>query len=191
MTTTYHSLKPLTQPRIHRSPDGLDAIDFLRGTPIVGAPPPPWVFEIELDSGAAPPHLLGGPVPFASQRLLAILAEAGIDTIQAFPAVLRVRGGGEFRDHAVLNVIGLVDATDLDASVGTVLVEGEDGPMRMEFERLVLSPAQTRGLPMFRLFHDPSMLLVDDRVMALLHAQRPKEGWGFAALEVEVSAAGG
>lgn len=183
-TPTYHSLKPLAQPRILRSPAAVEALDFLRGTTIVDPPPSPWVFEVDFD-GAAPPHLLGGPIPFASQRLLHVLAEAGVDTIQAFPAVLQARGGGEFRQHAVLNVIGLVDATDLEASVGTVLAEGEEGPTRIDFDRLVLSPGQARGLPMFRLFHDPAMLLVDDRVMALLHAQRPKEGWGFAALEVE------
>ena len=51
------------------------------------------------------------------------------------------------------NVIGLLDAADLEVSVGEILAEGDDGPTLIEFKNLVLSRARTRGLAIFRLFH--------------------------------------
>lgn len=186
MTRPYHCITALEQARIVRGPDAAADLDFLRGAAIVAAPETPWWFDLEQDTTPLP-HLLGGRIPLASERLLRVLADAGADNVQAFPAVLRLRNGTEWRQHAVLNVIGLIDATDLDASVGTILAEGDRGPTRVQFDRLVLSPARTRGLPIFRLFHDPATLLVDARVMHALVTHRPDEGWGFFASEIEVS----
>jgi hypothetical protein len=182
----YHSITPLERAHVLRAPDPVANLDFMRGASIAAPEPAPWVFDIEI-GGDRPPHLLGGRIPMASDRLLGVLRDAGVDNIQTFPALLRLRGGAEWRQHSVLNVIGLVDATDLDASVGTVLVEGDAGPARIDFQNLVLSPAKTRGLRIFRLFHDPALLLVDDRLQRALNKHRPPEGWGFVAFEVEMS----
>jgi hypothetical protein len=186
MTPAYHSITPLERARVLRAPDAVAHLDFMRGASIPAPPPTPWVFDIEAGSGRHP-HLLGGRIPMASDDLLRVLTDAGVDNIQTFPALLQRRGGAEWRQHSVLNVIGLVDATDLEASTGTVLAEGDTGPTRIEFQNLVLSRRKTLGLPIFRLFHDPAQLLVDDRLLRALNKHRPPEGWGFAAFEVEVS----
>jgi Immunity protein family (Imm11) len=186
MTPAYHSITPLERARLQPAQAGLGNLDFLRGAPITAGLPTPWIFDIEIDS-AQPPHLLGRQIPLASERLLKVLTDTGVDNIETFPAVLRGRGGAEWRQHYVINVIGLVDAADLGASSGTVIAEGPDGPTRIMFDHLVLAHAQARGLPLFRLFHDPATLLVEDRIMRALDAHRPVEGWGFAAFEIEVS----
>ena len=187
MTPAYHRIMPLERGRLQPAQPAVENLDFFRGSPITGAPPTPWIIDLEID-GAEPPHLLDGRLPVASERLLRVLADAGADNVQTFPAVLRGRGGAEWREHRVINVIGLVDAADLAASSGTVVGEGPDGPTRMLFDHLVLADAQTRSLPLFRLFHDPAILLVEDRIMRALDAQRPVEGWGFATFEIEVTA---
>jgi hypothetical protein len=182
----YHSIVALEDAPILQVPESVAGLDFLRGTVIVPGPPPAWVFDIEID-GAQLPHLLGGRIPMASERLLGVLVDAGVDNIQTFSAELRFRGGAAWRQHAVFNVIGLVAAADLEASVGTILAEGDRGPTLMEFGNLVLSRTRTLGLPLFRLFHDPARLLMEDRLLRALKRHTPAEGWGFSAVEVEVS----
>lgn len=181
----YHSVIPLEIAGVDGALDEVGNLDFLRGIPILARTATPWTFAIETKFPELP-HMLGGPIPLASEHLLAVLAEAGVDNIQTFAAVLRDRGGREYRGHSVLNVIGLIDAADLEASVGTILAEGENGPTRIEFASLVLSPVRARDLPMFRLFHNPATLLVNDRVLDALNRQRPVEGWGFCAFEIEM-----
>jgi hypothetical protein len=170
MKAAYHSITPLEIARVEGAPEEVETLNFLSGAPIPAGPPTPWTFDIEAE-GPQLPHLLGGPIPFASERLLTVLAAAGVDNLQTFAAVLRVRSGPEHAGYSVLNVIGLVDATDAEASA----------------DALVLSPARSRGLSMFRLFQNPGTLLVDDHVLDALNRHRPVEGWGFAAFEIEMS----
>ena len=92
MPPAYHSITALDSARILRAPDAVATLDLLRGATIAAVPPAPWVFDIEIDQ-AQPPHLLGGRVPLASERLLTVLSQAGVDNIQTFPALLRSRGG--------------------------------------------------------------------------------------------------
>jgi hypothetical protein len=169
--SAYHSIIATEQPRILHAPEPVATLDFLRGAAIAGALETPWVFDIELD-GDRLPHFLGGRIPLVSARLLAVLSKAGVDNIQAFPAVLRLRGETERREHSVLNVCGLLDAADPEASAGG---------------SLVLSRAHTRGFSVFRLFNGSRSLIVDDRLMRALEQQKPPEGWGFAALELETN----
>lgn len=186
MAAGYYSLTPLHTARIIQAPEALMALDFTRGALLTADAGAPWVVDVELDVPDLP-HFIGGQVPMISERLLQVLVKAGVDNLQTFPLSVRRSDGAESRQHAAINVLGLVDATDLEASIGTIVVDGDDGPVRMTFERLVLSGAATRGLPLFRLFHDPDILVVDDRLRRVLDRQRPLEGWGAVASEIEVS----
>lgn len=165
MKTSYYSLAALERARLLHVPGSVAALDFLRGSPISSSPPTPWVFDLDSES-AQPAHLLGGRIPLASEMLLNVWRSAGIDNIETFPVVLRLRGETSWTHHSVFNVIGLVDAADID--------------------NLVLSPGRTRGLSCFRLFSDPSTLLVDNRVMRAMNSKRPAEGWGISAIEIEM-----
>jgi hypothetical protein len=186
MKPAYHSINALESPRILQTPRPVANLDFLRGATIADAPPPPWIFDVAIERNQ-PPHLLGGLIPMVSERLLAVLLNAGVDNLQAFPALLRGRDGSEWRRHSVINVIGLLDAADLEMSAGETLAEGDDGPTLIDFRSLVLSRPRTLGIGVFRLFQSPTTLLVHDRILRALDAQRPAEGWGFAAFEIEMS----
>ncbi len=155
MTLTYHVITAFEKARIRQEPESIAGLDFLRGAAIGAAPPGAWAFDIESDRPPLP-HLLGGRIPMASETLLAVLRNTGIDNIQTFPAVVRFRGGATWTQHSVFNVIGMIDAT-----------------------------AGTRALPFFRPVHDPATLVVDGRVMRALNAHRPQEGWGFSAFEID------
>jgi hypothetical protein len=185
MKPAYHSITALENVRILQAPEPVATLDFLRGAVIQTGLNPPWDFDVEIDS-VQPPHLLGGRTPMASERLLTVLSDAGADNIQTFQARLQLRGGREWRQHCVFNVVGLLDAADLSASGGAILAERDGRATRIEFRNLVLSRAYTMGLSVFRLFHDPAMLLVDDRILHALNKHRPVEGWGFSAIEVEL-----
>ena len=165
MTSAYHHIIPLEVPRVLGAPEALGGLDFLRGTTLETRPVGPWNFNIEL-KGPRPPHLLGGAFPMASQQLLKVLTDAGVDNLQVFPAVLQL-SGGTWRQHAVFNVIGLVDAAESP-------------------EPLIISRARTRDLPAFRLFGHADAVLVHDRVQRALDSHRPPEGWGFSAFELEM-----
>jgi hypothetical protein len=91
------------------------------------------------------------------------------------------------REYWALNVIGLLDAADLESSEGTMLQEHDGRPTRIAFSRLTLSRARTLGVPMFRLAQDPSLVLVSDRIVEALDDRRPPEGWGFATVELEMT----
>jgi hypothetical protein len=186
MKPAYHSINALESPRILHTPRPVANLDFLRGAAISEAPQPPWIFDVEMGQ-SQPPHLLGGLIPMVSERLLTVLLKAGVDNIQAYPALLRGRDGSEWRQHSVVNVIGLLDAADLEMSAGATLAEGDYGPTLIDFRNLVLSRPRTLGIGVFRLFHSPSTLLVHDRILRAMEAQRPAEGWGFAAVEIEMS----
>jgi hypothetical protein len=185
----YHWLRPDSEgaPRV-LPPAALASADLRRGAWLDRAPTGPLVFTIEDDArAAAPPHWLGDRVPLVSERLLAALRRAGVDNLQTFPALLQGRAGGQPRPgHTVLNVIGAVDAADADASVGTVLIEDDPGPRLVQYTQLVLSRARARDLDMFRLADSPEMLLVHDRVLRVLAADVPDEGWGFTPIEIEL-----
>jgi hypothetical protein len=186
MARAYYRITPLQEARILDAPPFTANLDFRRGAMLAADAGAEWVFGVDIE-GTQPPHLLGGPIPMASEQLLKVLTAAGVDNLQAFPAVLRLAGGGAWRQHSVLNVIGLVDAADLAASDGAVLAEGDRGPTLVDFKTLQLSSAQARGLPVFRLFHDPAALLVNDRILEALDRQRPPEGWGFSTVEIQVT----
>ena len=183
----YHWLRPDggAAPPVSPAPE-LASLDLRRGAWLRPAPPAPLIFTVEAGArGAAPAHWTGDRVPLVSDRLLAALRRAGVDNLQIFPALVRTGAGGEPRPgHCVLNVIGLVDGADPAASIGTVLAEDDPGPRRVEYSHLVLSRARTRDLPLFRLADSPDMLLIHDRVLRVLAADVPDEGWGFIPVEI-------
>jgi hypothetical protein len=181
----YHWLCPdLDQGATLVEPDGLAVMDLRRGSWVSRVPDAPPVFMLDTASDAAP-HWIGDRIPLVSERLLGAFKRAGIDNFQTFPVLLSC-AGREWPGYVAFNVIGLVDGADSDASVGTLLTEEDPGPRLVQYSNLVLASARTRDLGMFRLADSPNMLLVHDRVMRVLAADTPDEGWGFTAIEIEL-----
>lgn len=162
---------------------------FLAGTIIQGPLPVPLVFGVNHLTRAEVPHFIGGSVPIFSMPLLAALRQAGVTNIQAFDVVLHSTTTGENWPgfHAV-NVVGLVRAANMALSIFDQLVppddDGLDIPL-VAFKKLVLD-AKKMPLPtMFRLAESPDVLLLDNRVVAMLDDAPPPEGWQFDTVAVE------
>lgn len=97
------------------------------------------------------------------RELVAALQRAGVDNLQLFPAVITEDGRDtSISDYFVVNVVGLVSCAAVGASDALPFAGG------FFFNELVIDPARTRGLLMFRLAESQLDLLVHDRVASEL-----------------------
>jgi len=116
-----------------------------------------------------------------SKRLLSIVQSAGVDNLQVLPAeIMKVPAdfelgeqGGTFppeatgevvRDWVVVNIVGSVSCADVGASDSSPLADVS------YFHKLVVSPAQTGGLKIFRLAECPGDIIVSKEVAEAITA---------------------
>lgn len=91
--------------------------------------------------------------------LVAALQRAGVDNLQVFPAIITDNERDTaLEDYVVVNVVGLVSCAAVDASTAMPFAGG------FFFNELVIDPARTGGLLMFRLAESKMDILVHDRV---------------------------
>ena len=166
-----------------------DGRKFVSGVRMESPVPNPLVFEVNHPSKAQLPHFVADVIPVFSDLLVNTLRTAGVENFQAFPAVLRNPEVGETWDgYQVFHAIGLVAAASLEKSKADTIMGGEPGGITvplMGFHTLVLDKEKTRNLAMFRLAESPSTLLIHERVMAHIRANRPPNGWGFVSTQIE------
>lgn len=137
-------------------------VDFLGGQPFDGShEPPPVRFDLDTDiEGRRMPTLFHVPALVARRELYDVLLAAGVDNVEAVPAVVTdPETGAEWHDYLLLNVVGRVAAADLGASEAAELGEG----MHV-IDRLVLDPARAPDALVFRLDEDPVLVIVADTV---------------------------
>lgn len=139
---------------------GLKAGTFTQGQPIQSALTPP--IEIDLvedpDGEEQMPPLWVVPALVVRQELAQALREAGVDNIEYFPAALIDRQtGARHLDYAVGNIVGVVDAIDMQKSV---LAPNSPPAIAMRFKKMVLDEQKCRGLLLFRLMHRQSLVIV-------------------------------
>jgi hypothetical protein len=166
-----------------------DEVSFLAGHTISVQLSSPLVFEVNHPPGEAPRHFLGSEIPVVSDLLLTAIEAAGVDNFQVFPAVLHnLDTGGKWTGYRALNVLGILDAADLQSSKYDEIVPGSEGlPPLVDFEKLVINSSKTRDLLLFRLVHNPSMMFIHGNVRDHLRQHKPPEGWGITTFEVPVS----
>jgi hypothetical protein len=164
---------------------------FVKGVKMEGAVPNPLVFEVNHPSRAQLQHFVSNVVPVFSDLLVKAMRSAGVENFQVFPAVLRNPEVGENWDgYWVFHEIGLIAAASLEKSKADTIMAGDSSGVAtplMGFHTLVLDKEKTRNEAMFRLAEDPTTLLIHERVMAHLRANRPPNGWGFVSTQVEAS----
>jgi hypothetical protein len=136
-----------------------------------------------------PPHLEDGAVPAMSERFCKAVCSAGVDNLQVWPAIVRNPVSNRiWKDYYAFNVLGLVDVVNLEASVGTKIMEGETAygevPAFIDLKTIVLKKGCPQDLNMFR---EPigGNLIVGHRVVDALERMRPPEGWGVVVDELE------
>lgn len=102
--------------------------------------PPSGPLEFCLDSGPPRPilPLYESGIPLMAIALADCLLSAGAENIELFKAVLHdPRSGRSQSSHVAFNILGLVDAADVDASVLMFEPVGS-AAIDMDFESLVL-----------------------------------------------------
>jgi hypothetical protein len=112
--------------------------------------------------------------PLMRADLLAALADAGVDNLQLFDAVLRDLKGNENKEYRAVNVVGVVTAADLGNSrmMGTT----DSTLVDADFHRLAFREKIPADLLLFRLAESVNAIVVHDRV------KRRVEGAGIPGM---------
>jgi hypothetical protein len=190
MADLYHQITPdnYLDFGVTKNPKLPDHVSFLTGALITRALAKPLVFQVDFPSRDEVPHLIGDRIPVASDYLVKTLQGCGVDNFQVFPAVLRnPKTHADWDGFCAFNALGLVAAAKLDRSRSDVIMEADpEGaePALRAITDLTLDARKTRGLLMFRLAEDPTILLIHDRVNRYIDQHDPPDGWGFDAVEV-------
>lgn len=162
---------------------------FKTGSPVDANKLPPLTFSINFPAGERMLHLLGNTIPLFSQRLLSILDSLGIGNYQHFPAVLNNTVQNiQIYNYQAVNILGLVSA-DLNLSGYDMIMGGSEEnkiPPLVAFNRIVLRGDKIPNLDLFRLAEQRSILVASERIYNALIRNRPGDGWGIDAIELEV-----
>lgn len=178
--STYHIIQASSDLEVQLQENDLPNIDFLRGAILRDHFSDVITLDIDLPEGATLPHYLGHRVPIVSKLFVDALSHSVANNFELFPIKLRnSRTNKLWEDYSIFNVIGVVDAADLDASIGEVIFEHENGIDWLKFEELVLSRQATMELEMFRLASNREILLLHGRVLGVIQEKVPDAGWGF------------
>ena len=154
---------------IEPAPSAPNVGSWLSGAPLTMAPATPirLRFSVELSEGK-PKHLYKAGIPLLSGELFRALREAGVDNLETFPAMVSDPLTGESLRYAAFNVIGLIAAADMGASV----YDTAGGPplIAVDFDSVVLDEKKIRGVRLFRLAENVCAIVIQDRVKQRLEA---------------------
>lgn len=129
--------------------------------------PPPLPVRVTTRGGTLP-DLAEVPLPLASERLAAALRSAGVDNIDFYEAEIVDLGSGRSgRGYFAFNLIGLVAAADLSASV---YLAPEGRLLSVDFDSLAIDAAKARGALMFRLAECVTCIVVHASVKQTIEA---------------------
>jgi len=135
----------------------------------------PYEYALELDPDEAPSFIdFYDAKKLMSKRLFECLRAAGVDNLQTFPAIItEERTGKRIEDFVKFNVVGSVSCVDEARSRGRALADVK------VFEKLVIDPARTRGLKLFRLAESRMDIIVSQDVFDAIGAG------GFTGIEFQ------
>lgn len=139
--------------------------DWLSGAAFAD-PLPPQTLLLDPAYGRRFPELFDTTVPVMSSRLLEVLEECGVANLDRYPVVLRNKvTGEETSGYSAVNVIGIVDAADLDRS------EYRPRFGKPKFTgKITIDAARTEGANCFRLLYGPGLIVVSESVAQKVRA---------------------
>lgn len=163
-------------------------ISFLTGKKIEQEVPL-LIFEVDFPSGFSLPHLFTGGTSLVSQEMVHLLEKAGVKNIQTFPVVLHNPTTEEsWNDYVILNILGLVEAADLESSEYDVIMEGDEHNLPLlAFNSVCLLRAKLNDLLLFRMAESPATIIIHRKISDLLMSNKPEGGWGIMLTEVTVT----
>lgn len=134
----------------------------------------PLVYEIDDDDeGKMIPFYRELSAPLMSTDLISALQAGGVNNLDLYDALIReTRTGKEHENYKAVNIVGLVHAAD-DASETTSLgIGGDESLLSVWFNHLVISDDKARGLLLFRLAENVSLILIHKSVKDYLESSQ-------------------
>lgn len=147
--------------------------------------PIPMPIIVELDPqfpGLMMPMFDSGVLLF-SDEMISALHQSGVDNFQCFDAIVKdIINNIEYKNYKIINIVGVIAAANLDASVyeahgGATLVD-------TDFESLVIDEGKAKGQYMFRLAEAVNGIVIHEHVKKILEQHNiqhldfvPPEEW--------------
>jgi hypothetical protein len=153
---------------IQQRPANFNAVHWMLGRPL-DPPAAPLEFTLDPRRGRNLSELYIEGALLMREDLLKAFEAAGVDNLQAFPAVIiDPRGNVRHENYRAVNVVGVVSAVKEDS---TRRLEAGAGQMvDSVFVHLEVENQRPRGLLMFRLAESVRTVLVHDVVVAAVEA---------------------
>jgi hypothetical protein len=158
----------LDQPSVMDLPDDIDPLDWIDGK-ILPAPPSPLRLSLSPISGKFRGCIIGGLVTLFHQVFIDELTRLGIDNIQYFPVELENPEGEIEFTYSLVNIIGLLKAVDVQASV----IEPRPSGARGRLKSFKIDHAAARGQRLFRIVEAPVLIIIDETLWESLSAFNP------------------
>jgi len=136
----------------------------------VATPPEKVIIDVVPFDGykGEPPELSDSTVPLMSARLRKALLEAGVDNIVYHPVTLKNTETGQTYPFYAFNLIGLISATDFDAS--NISSYDEDFIGDGSIKGMAIDESKLHGQNMFRLAEKFSAIFISDNVRKHIEA---------------------
>ncbi|MCI3921125.1 hypothetical protein MO973_12850 [Paenibacillus sp. TRM 82003] len=111
-------------------------------------------------------------IPLMHNTLVETLKSAGVDNLQLYSArIIDPHNGQVYLDYQAFNVIGLLSASDLEAS--TWMDETESpSVLDTDVDSLVVDEDKTKGFHLFRLAENCSAICVSEKVKRAIEERR-------------------
>jgi hypothetical protein len=139
--------------------------------------PEPMLFVVDPEMGTSVLPSTFLPEPVFRREFIAALRQAGVDNIDTYEVSIKGFDGQPIDGYQAVNILGAVSCANLAESEYEELGEG------LVFRRLVIDPARTHGLLMFRLAEFRQRILLAEPIKAKLDERFPD----VAFEEVEAS----
>jgi hypothetical protein len=143
-------------PTMLSCPDTIDPFEWREGK--VMDDPGPLRFTLPPNSGERRGGIIDGIVTLFHEKLIAELTRLGIDNIQYFPVEMEAPDGMIEKAYSLINVIGMIDAIDKDASDITYY-KGFKGGTVKSFK---IDPEKAEGRRLFRVPEASSLIVIDE-----------------------------
>jgi hypothetical protein len=150
----------------------------------------PLIMKIKCAKSDYPAHFISGVVPVFSAQMIEQFRAAGIDNFQLFPIhLVSTIDGHVWPNYFALNVLGMIEAIDAEASTGKTLMGGDmygDGvPPLEEYTKIIIDSSKVNGALMFRDIRSPADIIFDYKVVDFLKGNKPPEGWRIKVKKLE------
>lgn len=136
---------------------------WMKGKPMAIDVPVPLVYTLDAGRPGNLKAMYDKAIPLMRDDLVEALAEAGVDNLERFAAVIRdTAAGKEYANYKAVNIVGVLACADMDRS--EVLGGVDSRLIDVDFASLVIDEAKAAGALLFRLAEAVNAIVVDEKV---------------------------